>query len=123
MFTALGLSHFQFKSVAQLVDHTVSPLEARQIDARYYRHFYKRDDLFSVGSQCHEPFDHQRLKLIEELGPMTSQNFNVLLSQLEGSCFKVKIAWAVREHKAEINVDHVALTVQQDVSIVPVLDL
>jgi hypothetical protein len=54
---------------------------------------------------------------------MASQHFNILLSQLKTQGLEVQIAWAVGEEEAEVNMDHVAFRVEQDISIVTVFDL
>jgi hypothetical protein len=46
-----------------------------------------------------------------------------LAGELEGGRLEVDPAWGVGEHEAEVDVDDVALLVQQDVPVVPVLHL
>jgi hypothetical protein len=47
----------------------------------------------------------------------------VASADLEGRLLEVNVARGAREHEAEVDVDEVALGVQQDVPVVPVLDL
>lgn len=51
------------------------------------------------------------------------QHFQQLASQLERGRFKVDPSRGVAEHEAEVDVDDVALLIQHDVAVVPVLDL
>ena len=53
---------------------------------------------------------------------LAAKNIDELLGQLEAS-LEVHVARTIREHKAKVDVDHVAAGVEQDVTIVAVLDL
>lgn len=92
---ALHLRHVQFEAVAELGEDAIPALEARQVDAGHYRHFYEGYDFFGVGSQRHEALDHQLLVLVEEFTSLASENIYVFLGELEGHAFEIQVARAV----------------------------
>lgn len=63
--------------------------------------------------ECEESFDHESLELVEEFAALSSENIDVLLSELEGHRLEIHIlAWTVRKHKTEIDMDHVTLRIK-----------
>lgn len=53
----------------------------------------------------------------------STKDVDVLVGQLEGSCFKAHGAGRVGQHEAKVNVDDVALAVNEDVAVMTVLEL
>ena len=76
-----------------------------------------------MGSQSQETFDHQVLELLEELGAVAAKHVNVFLSQLECHRLKIQVTWAVGKEEPKVHMDHVSLGIEQNVSVVAILDL
>ena len=74
-------------------------------------------------AQFHEAFDHEPLEFGKCSGVLPAEQLDILGGHLEAASFAVDVPGRVAEQKAEVNVDHVALRVEQDVPIVSVLDL
>lgn len=52
-----------------------------------------------------------------------SQNFHVLRGELKRSCFKADIPRCIAQNESEVDVDKVPITINENISIVPILDL
>ena len=51
------------------------------------------------------------------------EDLDVLQRELERRRLEADVAWRVREHEPEVDVDEVPVAVEEDVAVVPVLDL
>ena len=70
-----------------------------------------------------ESLFEQPPKLLIHLGVDPTQHLNVLQRELERGSLKADVARRVREHEPEVDVDEVALAVEEDVAVVPIFDL
>ena len=52
-----------------------------------------------------------------------SENFDVFERELERRSLETNVPWGVGEHEAKVDVDEVPIAVEEDVAVVPVLDL
>lgn len=83
----------------------------------------RTDDPVTVLPRSIEPFLEQPLELLERLAVNTSQNLDVLERQLEWRCLKADVSGRVGKHEAKVDVDQMAVTVDEDVAIMAILDL
>lgn len=113
MRLALCLCHVKLKAVTKFGENPISAAEARQVNSWNHRHLYKGNNFFCMLPECEESFDHESLELVEEFAALSSENIDVLLSELEGHRLEIHIlAWTVRKHKTEIDMDHVTLRIK-----------
>lgn len=120
---ALSRRQVQSEAVAQVRENTVLALEARKVDARQHRHLNEGDDFLCVLPQLHEALDHKALEFGESARVLPTKQLDILRRHLETVGFTIDVARRVAQQKAEVYVDHVALRVEQDVPVVPVLNL
>ena len=80
----------------------------------------KTFEIVNVLPRFHEAGIEQALKVFKFVAFYSAYQVNVLLSQFKRCRFKPDLARTILEHKSKVNVDHVALSVQQDVAVVPV---
>lgn len=74
-------------------------------------------------SDLKEPSDEEALEVFEHGRVLSTHDVQVLLRELEGRFFEADVAWRVLEVEAEVDVDQVALRVNQYVSIVTIFDI
>lgn len=70
-----------------------------------------------------EPFLEQPFELLERLAVDPAEHLDVLERELEGCGLEADVARRIRQHKAEVDVDEVAVAVNQDVAVMSILDL
>lgn len=70
-----------------------------------------------------EPFPKQPLELSERSRFGSSQHFDILQREFEGSRFEADITRRIREHETKVDVDEMPVTVEEDVTVVSVFDL
>lgn len=78
-------------------------------------------DFLLVLPQVLQAGHHQELEVLEDARLLALHQFHVVLGQLEGSFFEVKVAGRVGNHEAEVDVDEVAHVVDQYVIVVAIL--
>lgn len=87
-------------------------------------HLDDDDDLLCVLLERKEALLHQFSVLAEVLRPIAAEDLDLLRRQLERSLFELDaLSWRIRQEEAEVDVHDVALDVDHDVAVVPVLDL
>jgi hypothetical protein len=87
-------------------------------------HFNNYYNLFSVFLQCKEALFQQLSVLCKCLAPWTTQDFHLFHCQLKRCLLKLQtFARGVAKEESKINVHDVAFNVNQNVTIVSILDL
>eukprot|EP00639_Heterosigma_akashiwo_P005275 CAMPEP_0194576286 /NCGR_PEP_ID=MMETSP0292-20121207/11459_1 /TAXON_ID=39354 /ORGANISM="Heterosigma akashiwo, Strain CCMP2393" /LENGTH=275 /DNA_ID=CAMNT_0039428299 /DNA_START=410 /DNA_END=1234 /DNA_ORIENTATION=- len=97
--------------------------KAGQVLVAVGRHLNQVDDLLVAPAQGHEHVHAQAPEAPEAGRPLAAQQLHPLLRQLEGRPLEVRVARRPGEHEPEVDVDGVALGVQEDVPVVPVLQV
>lgn len=82
-----------------------------------------RDDTVAVLACSLETLAKEATELSEWRATQSAEYVDVLERQLKRRGFETHIAWAVREHETEVDVYEVTFSVEQDIAVVPVLDL
>ena len=100
----------------------VELLEAGQIAVPAH-HVDDRADLVHVLPQLVEPLEEQPFEVVEQLGALALEQLDVLARELEGGGLEVPVPGRRGEDEPEVDVDDVPLVVDQEVAVVPVLDL
>ena len=70
-----------------------------------------------------EPFPEQLLELSERFSIHTAHHFNVFRRKFERSRFEANVARRIGEHESEVDMDKVALPIEQDVAVMTIFDL
>ena len=87
-------------------------------------HLNQNDNLFCVRLQGTEASRHAHAEVSESSRVFTTHDLHHLLRQLERSLLKLNtFARCVGQKETKINVEHMALNVNQNVFIVPVFNL
>ena len=70
-----------------------------------------------------EPFPEEPPKFQIGCTACAAEYFQVFKRELEWRSLKTHISWRVAEHKSEVYVYEVTLSIQEDVAVVSILDL
>lgn len=81
------------------------------------------DNPIAVLPRSFESLLEQSLELLVSLTVNTTKDLDVLQRQLERRSFKANVPRRVRQHEAEVDVDEVTASVNEDVSVMSVFDL
>jgi hypothetical protein len=80
-------------------------------------------DLALVLADELEREEEEEFEVREDVGVLALHEFEVVLGELEGRLFEAEVAGGTAEDEGEVDVDEVSAVVDQDVVVVPVLDL
>ncbi|GIX62932.1 octaprenyl-diphosphate synthase, putative [Babesia caballi] len=117
------LGEVQHEPVAEHVHRVGGPGgEARHL-VRVGHHLDQQHDAVHVLPRLEQPADDERLEVVEVVRVLAPNHVDVLLGELEGRRLEADVAGGVGEAEAVVDVDDVALAVQQNVPVVPVADL
>lgn len=81
------------------------------------------DDPIAMFARCFKALTEQHPELLEYFAIDTSQHFDILCWKFKRCGLESDVSWGVAEDEAKVDVDEVAVSVDQDVAIVSVLDL
>lgn len=121
-YLALSFRQRNGKASPQSVQCRLPAVEARQAQP-FAQHLYAEHDLVHVLAQLRKAAIDQALEVLEHGRRGALHDVDVFLRELERSAFEPQAAWAVANHEAKVDMYDVALIVQQNVSVVAVLDL
>jgi hypothetical protein len=76
-----------------------------------------------VLSCRHEPLQDEYLKVLKHVALLAAHDFDELWRHLEGRALEAEIFGRAAKDESVVDVDDVALAVEQDVAVVAVLDL
>lgn len=88
-----------------------------------YHHHYQLNYLLLVFAQVLQTEEEQQLEVFEDVGIFALHQLYVVLGELERGSFEVHVAWRAGKHKAEVDVNDVSIHINQDVVVMPVLDV
>ena len=97
--------------------------EAVQVTLLHHDFEYEHEFVELVPERGHALREEQPEVFVELVGLLAADEVEVLLGELEGRLLEVDSAGGHAEDEAEVDVDDVALHVEQDVAVVPVLEL
>jgi len=107
----------------QTFDGEFFVLEAGQVALAQNHHLHQQDDLLSMLLDGHKSLLQKVPELLEAFRLNASEHLHHLCCKFEGCLFESEsFARGVREEKAEIDVEDVALDIDKDVPIVPVFE-
>ena len=110
--------------VLEVPDGCLSTFEAGEIVLTHEHHFDYDDDFLCFVLQRQEPLFHQFSVFVEGLRSVATKDLDHFRRQLEGCLLEFdSFARSVREEKSEVNVHDVPLDIDENVSVVSVLDL
>jgi hypothetical protein len=66
-----------------------------------------------------ESLEHEDLEVLEHVRPESAHDSHKLLRELEGGALEAEVLGGGREDEPKVNVDEVALVVEQNVTVVP----
>ena len=66
---------------------------------------------------------YEYLKILEHVAAQPAHHFHKLRGELEGGALEAQVLGRAAQDEAVVDVNEVALAVEQDVAVVPVLDL
>ena len=123
-FLELHAATVREEAVFQVANQSLATLETGQVVLAHQHHLDEDDDLLGVGLQGAETTSHPRAEVPERIGFHATHHVQHLLGQLEWRCFKFDpLAWRIAQKEAKVNVEHMTLDINENVFIVPVLDL
>lgn len=70
-----------------------------------------------------EPLPKQPPKLLQRLALHPTQDLNILKRQLKRRRLETDVPRRIREHEPEVDMDEVAVAIEEDVAVVSVFDL
>lgn len=70
-------------------------------------------------SGCYQTLQNQNFEVFKHVRIFSAHNFDEFWGQFEGWLFETQIFWRSRQNKAEIDVNEMTVTFQQNVSVVP----
>mmetsp|Transcript_8100 Transcript_8100/g.30425 ORF Transcript_8100/g.30425 Transcript_8100/m.30425 type:complete len:296 (-) Transcript_8100:718-1605(-) len=110
---------------SKLADHPIgSASKARQVWSTHRHHLRQEGNPVTSAAQGHESPHEEIAEGLEVYAVWPTQQLHVLVGELEGRCFKTDVAAGrVPKHEPKINMNEVALVVQKDIAVVPILDL
>jgi hypothetical protein len=111
-----GLEHHPLFEISPIVIP-----ETREITV-FPHHLDILDDVMSMPLHGSEPQKQELFEIVEHIGVEASHQVDVLLREFEGGLLEVHVAGGDPEQEAEVDVQDVAVGVDQDVAVVPVFD-
>ena len=96
--------------------------EAGELGARPHD-VHQGHELVRVLPGCHQPLEDEYLEVLEHVAVLAPHDLDELGGHLEGGILEAQVLRGAAQDESVVDMDEVALAVQQDVAIVAVLHL
>ena len=110
--------------ILEISEGLFSCFEASEVVLAHEHHLDNNNNFFSVLLKSHETLFHELTVFSESSRSISSKDLYHLCCQLERSLFKFhSLTWGIGEEKSKINVHEMSLDVNENISVVSILNL